>query len=401
MENNNDLIELQEYTIIKRPSIKEPEKIKLWVRSGGRCAVCNKYLLDLEYDVSIGEMAHIVGWSKAKKSPRGDSELPLEDRNQVENLVLLCSDHHKIVDTKNLLEEFTIERLIENKNRHESRIHHLTSLNLDSESLVIRMLGGIRGANIEVSKEHTRNVIYQSEQKYPRFLDSFDKHGIEIDLNALPDPEISWDAYWEIGINIINQRLIPLDQGVNQGIIRHLSVFALARIPLLIYLGYKLDDKIPTTIYQKHRGEDETWLWSEDAQIENFEVIHVSSKDNNNVALILSLSGSIGLSGLPTEITDYYNIYEIHPIGTIPNRNILRNKGSYENFSNTYHLFLSQLEVCHKGCTNILLFPAIPSSAAIACGRGIMRDAQPSLTIYDLSEKNFKPTITINAHEVN
>lgn len=396
-----ETIDLEDFIVSKRPSIKEHDRMRLWVRSGGRCAICNKYLLDLVYDVSIGEMAHVVGWSKAKKSPRGDADLPLEERNTVDNLVLLCADHHKIVDTKALLEEFTIERLIKHKIEHEQRIHHLTSLKIDDESVVLRMFGGIRGTNVEVSKEHARQVVFNSEQKYAMFLNSFDKHGIEIDLNTLPDPEDAWDAYWSIGKGIIDKSLIPLGQGINKGEVRHLSVFALSRIPLLIYLGYKLDDKIPTSIYQKHRGEEETWLWSDKELIETFEARRLSTNASCNVALILSLSGTIDLVSLPADITESCNIYEIRPLVTIPNRNIFRNKVSYENFTKSYHQFLSQLEIDHKGCKNIHLFSAIPVSGAISCGRGLMRDTHPGITIYDFTEKVYKPTITINIYETN
>jgi hypothetical protein len=276
MSKETEIIEIEDFVVSKRPPIKDPDKIRLWVRSGGRCAICNKYLLDLEYDVSIGEMAHIVGWSKAKKSPRGDAELALDERNVVDNLVLLCADHHKIVDTKALLAEFTVKRLIKHKIEHEQRIYHLTDLKIDAESVVLRMLGGIRGANAEVSKEHARHVVFNSEQKFAMFLNSFDRQGIEIDLNALPDPVIAWDAYWSIGKGIIDKSLLPLIQGVNSGQVRHLSIFAMSRIPLLIYLGYKLDDKIPTSVYQKHRGEQETWLWSDQNPVEKFEVRKLS-----------------------------------------------------------------------------------------------------------------------------
>lgn len=112
MAKKNTKIELEDHIVETRPPIKNSVKLRLWVRSGGRCAICNKYLLDLNYEVAIGEMAHIVGWSTAKKSPRGDGELALDARNTVDNLILLCADHHKIVDTKELLEEFTLERLM-------------------------------------------------------------------------------------------------------------------------------------------------------------------------------------------------------------------------------------------------------------------------------------------------
>ncbi|OKS86120.1 SAVED domain-containing protein [Mucilaginibacter polytrichastri] len=396
-----DIVEINDFVVSKRPGIKEPDKMRLWVRSGGRCAICNKYLLDLEYDVSIGEMAHIVGWSKAKKSPRGDAELALDERNIVDNLVLLCADHHKIVDTKALLEEFTVERLIKHKIEHEQRIYHVTNLKIDAESVVLRMLGGIRGAAVEVSKEHARHVVFNGEQKYAMFLNSFDRQGIEIDLNALPDPEDAWDAYWTMGKGIVDKSLLPLTAGVSQGQVRHLSIFAMSRIPLLVYLGYQLDDKIPTSIYQKHRGEEETWLWSEQAAIENFEVRKLKENTSCKVAIVLSLSGTIDLANLPAEVLKTCTVYEMRPVNTVPNRNILRNKLSYENFTKTYHEFLSHLEADHKGCQTINLFPAIPVSAAISCGRGVMRDVHPEIIVYDFTGGIYKPTITINSHETN
>ncbi|WP_343604786.1 SAVED domain-containing protein [Fluviicola sp.] len=393
----NKKIEIGDRVVETRPSILEPDKVKLWVRSGGRCAICNKYLLDLNYEVSTGEMAHIVGWSNAKKSPRGNSALALEKRNTVDNLILLCADHHKIVDTKKLLEEFTLERLMLHKADHERRIHHLTELQIDSESIVLRMFGGIRGVSVEVSKEHARNVIFNSEKKFAMFIDSFDKHGIEIDLNKLPDPEENWEAYWSIGMSMIDKSLRPLIEGVENGSVRHLSLFAMSRIPLLVYLGYKLGDKIPSSLYQKHRGEEETWMWSVKEKAETFEIIKLKECSSENVALILSLSGSINFEDLPSNISTNSNIYEIRPVETTPNRDILRNKKSYENFNKTYHEFLSQIEVSHKTCNEIYLFPAVPVTAAIACGRGLMRDAQPAITVYDRTGDSYKKTLTINS----
>lgn len=392
----NKKIVLEDYNVETRPVIKQIDKRKLWVRSGGRCAICNTYLLDLDYDVSIGEMAHIVGWNRSVKSPRGEAALHLDSRNTVDNLILLCADHHKIVDTKELLEEFKLERLMQHKADHEKRIHDLTDLKINSESVVLRMLGGIRGATVEVSKEQARNVVFNSERKFARFIDSFDKHGIEIDLQAMPNPEENWEGYWAIGKAIIDKSLHPLMQGIAKGQIRHLSVFALSRIPLLVYLGYNLDDKIPTSIYQKHRGGEETWMWSSEPKVETFAIVKKTAIASKNVALVLSLSGTIDFDELPIEILGSNDVFEIKPVRTTPNRDIFSNKASYENFNKTYHDFLSQLEITHKSCTQIHLIPAIPITAAISCGRAIMRDAHPAVTVYDRSGTTYKPALTIN-----
>jgi hypothetical protein len=78
-------------------SITHPEQTKLWVLAGGRCEICNKYLLEDEFTaqpVKLAELAHNVGRQKTAGSPRGLAELPIEERNKAENLLLLCGDHH-------------------------------------------------------------------------------------------------------------------------------------------------------------------------------------------------------------------------------------------------------------------------------------------------------------------
>lgn len=74
----------------------------LWSRSAGLCAFpgCRKRLTEDSTDqdpaVVLGEAAHISAVST--KGPRGNRDLSLTDRNQYENLVLLCGHHHTLVD---------------------------------------------------------------------------------------------------------------------------------------------------------------------------------------------------------------------------------------------------------------------------------------------------------------
>ncbi|WP_461791571.1 SAVED domain-containing protein [Pedobacter sp.] len=396
-KKKNVKISIDGYQVETRPDVVLKEKIRLWVQSGGRCAICNKYLLDLEYNVSIGEMAHIAGWKKDEASPRGLSDVPMDIRNTADNLILLCAEHHKIVDTKELIEEFSLQRLMKHKADHEKRILHLTGLQMDAQSVVVRMLGGIRGVPVEVSNENVRNVVFNSENKFAMFLDSYDRQGIEIDLTSLADPEEQWESYWLAGKGIIDKSLLRLRDGISMGNVRHLSVFAFSRIPLLAYLGYELGDKVPTSFYQKHRDQEETWLWSSTEKIEMFEVLNLQEDPSCEVLLLLCISGTIDLASLPSEMVQGRNIYVIRPIDTVPHRNIFRNKQSYDQFCNTYHEFLSRLEVNHSACRTIHLLPAIPITAAIACGRGIMRDAHPELAIYDRCRDSYRHALTINA----
>lgn len=71
----------------------------VWGQCAARCCICKKELLfEAEGIVAslIGEVAHIVGETTA--AARGVSQLSAKERNEAENLLLLCRDHHKIVD---------------------------------------------------------------------------------------------------------------------------------------------------------------------------------------------------------------------------------------------------------------------------------------------------------------
>jgi hypothetical protein len=93
----------------------------IWGRSGNMCAFpdCRKTLVVDETSTDdpsiIGEEAHIV--AQKYDGPRGSSPLTSEQRDKYDNLILLCSTHHKVVDDQYI--EYTVEKLQQFKNRHE------------------------------------------------------------------------------------------------------------------------------------------------------------------------------------------------------------------------------------------------------------------------------------------
>jgi hypothetical protein len=93
----------------------------LWGRAASRCSIpeCRRDLvvdsLDTDDPSLVGEAAHIV--AEEVDGPRGQSDLPLDQRNKYANLILLCNVHHKQVDDQ--VNHFTVDRLISIKSDHE------------------------------------------------------------------------------------------------------------------------------------------------------------------------------------------------------------------------------------------------------------------------------------------
>ena len=90
---------------------------ELWILSGNECAHENcRCRMVTESGAYVGQIAHIrgVGSTSARHDPRmSDDEL--RDKN---NLVLLCYKHHVESDDES---RYTVERMREMKERHESR----------------------------------------------------------------------------------------------------------------------------------------------------------------------------------------------------------------------------------------------------------------------------------------
>ena len=90
---------------------------QLYGASGGRCSRCKCNLIypktENDNSIQIGKIAHIVAFNN--NGPRGDSNFPHEMKNEYDNLILLCSNCHDLIDKQ--LNKYSIESLKKNKRK--------------------------------------------------------------------------------------------------------------------------------------------------------------------------------------------------------------------------------------------------------------------------------------------
>lgn len=91
---------------------------ELYEKSGNKCAFPN-CRCELFYDeTNMGEICHIEGLKP--ESVRYNPALSDNQRNSIENLILLCPSHHKLIDSQN--SKYTVEQLKQMKASHEDWI---------------------------------------------------------------------------------------------------------------------------------------------------------------------------------------------------------------------------------------------------------------------------------------
>lgn len=99
---------------------------KLLATSGGYCGnpTCHRNLFDFFETgeiTNVEEMAHIIG--QKEKGPRGEDELPLSERDEFDNIILLCPTCHTTIDKNPKL--YPNETIRKWKREHEESIKNL------------------------------------------------------------------------------------------------------------------------------------------------------------------------------------------------------------------------------------------------------------------------------------
>ena len=103
----------------------------LYAHSGNRCAYPNCHAPIFEEDgLLTAECCHIKAFSPG--CPRYDAAQTDEERNSGENLILLCTRHHRIVDADE--QTYTVDLLREYKQKHEQQ-YSANVLKLTDEQL--------------------------------------------------------------------------------------------------------------------------------------------------------------------------------------------------------------------------------------------------------------------------
>lgn len=365
-----------------RIGVSETVARRVWTAAGGRCSICNRYLLvdeHTEQAVFIGQLAHLVGATSSAGSPRGQSALPLKDRALAPNLMLLCNDQHKVIDDTALWSTYTVERLRALKAEHEAEIRHLTGLRSRNRSTVVQLVGQIRGRSVDLSADAVVSTLLV-QQLFP---DTSLRDGDDfiVDVRSYPGEQESAPHYWVSAAEEVRRRMLPLSKHLRSGDIQHLSVFALARIPLLVLLGALLDDAIPVVVNAKDRLLPTGWGWKgRDGDPLGF-TVEVTDGTGDPV-VIFSLSAHVQAAALPPELRNRPR-YNVRPSIAEPSVEILRSEQDLETFTSTWRDLLTQLERDHRG-RPIAIVPAVPVTAAVNIGRALMAGAHPPVNVYDL-----------------
>lgn len=370
-------------------NISEKKRIRLWVNAGGRCQYsgCNKALWRDELTMTrmnSAYISHII--ADSPEGPRGDPVLSFQLAADISNLMLMCDEHHRLIDREGLADH-PVHLLRQMKLEHEHRIEVVTGIDKNRKSHILLYGANVGDQSSPVSYSAAAPAVL-SDGRYPAASTPLTLGMINSSFRD------RIDGFWQIeGEHLramIKQQVSPL---LANGNIQHLSIFALAPQPLLILLGSLLTDIPAAQVYQLHR-EPPNWIWEENPSDFAF-FIHEPESANGKPALVLSLSATITDDRITALLGEDAAIWRISI--NKPNNDFLKSSQQLQQFRKTIRQLMDKIKARHGQNTLLHVFPAVPVSIAVEFGRILMPKADIPLRVYDQNNerKSFIPALHI------
>ena len=356
----------------------------LCARAAGRCEFegCGITLYEeilTRKSIRNSVVAHIVAASP--DGPRGDSQRSYELSQSIDNLMLLCPTHHTLIDTQE--KDYPEARLLSMKKTHEDCVERLCTHLQSKPSEMLSLASPIKGQS-KVTLDQRK----QSQALLP-------EHYATSLTGPIFDPESNKEYHSKEYWRDVDQQLEAtyrnfVDSSLKWNPTQHFSIFPLAPIPLVVKLGYLLGDKSTWNIYQFHR-EFNSWCWQNVEQTNQFTIHQQTFRSGGSVALILSLTADISLERIK-RVSDVDSVITIRAkrFGV----DCIRSTKDLTAFWHCYQKACDQIKKTFPDVEEILVFPAIPTSAAFEVGRRYMSGVYPRLKLYD-DDNGFFETLTI------
>ena len=356
-----------------------PDKVKLrlWVAAGGRCEYpgCNRVLYrdDLTLtEMNCSNVAHIIADSPG--GPRGDAVLSEQLAGEFSNLMLMCYDHHHLIDHEGLAEH-PADILRAMKVEHERRIEAVTGIQPDRKTDTIVYTARISDFFPRVTFAEVATAVL-ANGRYPA-LPYF--HDLSGSNGHLEDSEASyWQREEEHLRAAVRERIIPPH---TRGDLKALSIFAIAPQPLLVLLGHLVRDISAADVYQRHREPlPPSWVWQDHPDGFTYR-IERPGRIVGQPALVLALSDRVADARIFAKIGADAAIWRV----TIPqpDHEYLKSAAQLQQFRELIRPLLNEIKDRYPHGTLLNVFPAAPVSVCVELGRAIQPKAHMSLRLWD------------------
>lgn len=350
-----------------RKDLSAAEERDLWIKTGGKCALCKSELIltEINEKTNVGDKAHIIG--HGTKGPRRNQmkyhKLTEEAIDRPQNLIVLCKFCHKKVDTHP--ESYSAEYMFKKKKDHEEWVISRLSVENKAIAVVHKTMGEpLDHINLANQAEifMIDAVVYQNK------MENYSTK--------------TWEQ-----MRKLNQEII---EDINASMEEHsdikLCLFPLSQIPLLIHFGNLITDTVPVDVYQYERDSSK-WVISKpdigmETKLPKLDLtLKKNIKGSKKIVASIGVTSKIHIEDIQEAMgIDDFDLLEIQAKDPEINRVLYQ-----EQVSEVQRLFKAEFERLHQEnrYQELHIFYAGPAGLAFEIGRGINPNMYPYVHLYN------------------
>lgn len=334
-------------------------RIELFVTTDGYDPVC-----------IIGEIGHVNASSNT--GPRPDVDLDMSSRDAYANLILLCRNCHRKVDT--LQDAYTKETLLEIKSSHEAWVR---------TALPERGFSSLRWRSLRLQGE-----VPFDPATIPQAL-SPDQESGETVINV-SGIEAGWPS--------VQQRLRNQIQGViaeTDPLSARIAVFPLAPTSACVFTGFLLTNRLNVRAFQYHR-DDSSWIWPSGQVPLTMPTIKQtvqSGSPSAEVFILFELSSLIDASELQDNIGGDQAVFRC--LISNPSTSWLRSKSQLDELARKSREVFESAASLYPRSQRWHIIYAGPAPGGIVVGQQLNPTMIPVVQLYEFQRPKHISSITI------
>jgi hypothetical protein len=315
---------------------------------------------DYDPTVLIGDIAHINAASN--QGPRANQALSQKQRNDYENLILLCSNCHARLDGQKNTNTVEVIRTL--KKDHEEWVRkNLNERGQSTTGWSVVLLQGPHPFDLEP-------IITALQPDFPV--------GTPVIIKADP----SRDAWSDIKTKLASIATMLLETDEVSEL--RMAVFPLAPVSACLGFGYFLTNRPRVKLFQSHR-DDHSWTWFDepfdltDLSVDG--IPNVSDTRTGDVAVRFHLSARITDEAVAALGHEYLGMIDVQV--PYPDTGWLRSPGQLKALAKQSRKVFETLSDRYLNAERWHIFFAGPASGAVAVGQQLNPTMCPPVQLYE------------------
>jgi len=349
----------------------------LWGRAAARCAMpeCRIELVaddsDSDRAAILGDIAHMAASSDS--GPRANRALADSDRDEYDNLILLCKNCHAKFDVH--VNKYSAQEILNIKELHEEWVRR---------SLPERGLSATGWTTITLEDHAPVDHHLVVSALAPDFAAG------EIVRVRIEPTSAGWDA----ATNQIRRIVAEIFSGQDKFSSR-LAIFPLAAVSACIALGFEITNRPRVRLYQYHR-DDTSWNWPQGENCKSTEVVTASASSPSHqiqdVAFCFHLSAAVSEQSINEVLPGPRGVVNF----TVPKCSTgwLRHRRQLAQLGQIARQEFESAVENFPSAKNWHIFYCGPAPGAVVVGQQLNRTMSASVRLYE-----FQRTRTPQYHE--